>query len=156
MSEPTAGGSGTALTVTGVCCIVAGGLVAAVTGPLGLEHGSWLAAYLVLVGGVAQYAMGRAPLHLTGSGGDGHLGWATVASWNLGNVAVMAGTLVRSPPLVDVGALALVIGLVLALRSARGPVVAGRRVLHLAYRGLLVILLISIPIGILLAHVRNG
>jgi hypothetical protein len=34
--------------------IVAGGLVAAVNGAAAFAHGSWLAAYLVLVGGVAQ------------------------------------------------------------------------------------------------------
>ena len=34
--------------------IVAGGLVAAVDGAAPFAHGSWLAAYLVLVGGVAQ------------------------------------------------------------------------------------------------------
>ena len=45
-------------------CVVAGGLVAAVTGPLRLEHGSWAAAYLVLVGGVAQGALGIAQYFL--------------------------------------------------------------------------------------------
>lgn len=40
--------------------IISGGLVAAVTGPLGLEHGSWSAAYQVLVGGVVQAGLGAA------------------------------------------------------------------------------------------------
>ena len=53
-------GSGTMLTATGICSVALGGLVAAVAQPLDLAHGSWLAAYLVLVGGVAQGAMGQA------------------------------------------------------------------------------------------------
>ncbi|MCE5292393.1 MAG: hypothetical protein LLG14_24605, partial [Nocardiaceae bacterium] len=53
-----------ALVVLGMSQVILGGLVAAVTRPLALTHGSWLAAYLVLVGGVAQYTMGRvAALH---------------------------------------------------------------------------------------------
>ena len=42
----------------GSSCVVVGGLVAAATGPTGFEDGSWVAAYLVLVGGVAQIALG--------------------------------------------------------------------------------------------------
>jgi len=40
------------MTVGGAGCVIVGGLVAAVTGPSGLEQGSWLAAYSVLVCGV--------------------------------------------------------------------------------------------------------
>ena len=53
-------GSALGLLVAGAASIVLGGLVAAVTGPLELEHGSWAAAYLVLVSGVAQWVMGEA------------------------------------------------------------------------------------------------
>lgn len=42
----------------GSACVVAGGLVAAVTGPTDFDHRSWLSVYLVLVGGVAQIALG--------------------------------------------------------------------------------------------------
>ena len=38
----------------GSLCTIAGGLVAAVTRPTGFVLGSWTAAFLVLVGGVAQ------------------------------------------------------------------------------------------------------
>lgn len=43
---------------TGGTLVVAGGLVAAVNSAAPFAHGSWLAAYLVLVGGVAQIALG--------------------------------------------------------------------------------------------------
>ena len=42
-----------AFVVLGAVAIVAGGLIAAVTRPSGFAEGPWLAAYLVLVGGVA-------------------------------------------------------------------------------------------------------
>ena len=45
--------------LVGSVCIVAGGLVAAVSRPSGFELGSWLAAYLVLVGGVAEHRARR-------------------------------------------------------------------------------------------------
>ncbi|HRW41812.1 MAG TPA: hypothetical protein P5193_09740, partial [Microthrixaceae bacterium] len=44
--------------VVGAVAVVAGGAVAAVTRPTGFELGPWLAAFLVLVGGVAQIALG--------------------------------------------------------------------------------------------------
>ena len=38
--------------------VITGGLVAAVTSPLGLGHGSWSAAFQVLVDGVLQAGLG--------------------------------------------------------------------------------------------------
>lgn len=147
---------GRVLTVVGACCIVVGGLVAAGTGPLALTHGSWLAAYLVLVGGVAQYTMGRAPQHLTGRSWSRPLGWSVVGCWNAGNLGVVGGTLTQTPWLVDVGAAPLVVALVMALRSANEPATDGRRLHRWAYLGLLTLLLVCIPIGMMLAHIRAG
>src|SRR5699024_5863020 len=45
----------------GLVWVLTGGLTAAVTGPLGLEHGSWSAAFQVLVRGVLQGVLGIAP-----------------------------------------------------------------------------------------------
>ena len=44
--------------------IVAGGVVAAVTGPTDWDHGSWVAAFLVLVAGVAQLGVGAGQAQL--------------------------------------------------------------------------------------------
>lgn len=148
----------TALTTLGSCCVVLGGLVAAVTEPLSLPHGSWAAAYLVLVGGVAQYAMGhdrrqpaRRPAHRSG--------WLQLGMWNAGNALVIGGTLTGTPPLVDAGSILLVIGLVIAFRITTGTTATardGRRNLStLAYRIVLLVLTISIPIGIVLSHLRH-
>ncbi len=62
---PGVGDPARLLVVVGTCCVVLGGFVAAVTGPLTLADGSWLAAYLVLVGGLAQCALGQVPSWLT-------------------------------------------------------------------------------------------
>ena len=106
------------LTAIGVCSVVLGGLVAAVTGPWDLAHGSWLAAYLVLVGGVTQCAMGLARMRrpevmqLRGS-------WTQIGCWNVGNAVVIGGTLAGEPLAVDFGSALLVIALAIAFRAAR-------------------------------------
>jgi hypothetical protein len=125
--------------------------VAAVTSPLDLAHGSWLAAYLVLVGGVGQVAMGVARLLRPGPADAARLGWSQVAAWNLGNALVIVGTLITLPWLVDVGGLGCVVALALALlhaRRLRGTVRTW------GYRAVLAVLLVSVPVGLVLAHVR--
>lgn len=141
--------SARALTALGALGVVAGGLVAAVTGPMGWAKGSWAAAYLVLVVGVAQYVMGR---FRAVDDGDDRAGWVQLAGWNLGSALVIGGTLVTTPLLVDGGSVLLVVALVLALRArvARVPSAAA-----LAYRALLLVLAISIPVGMVLSHLRS-
>lgn len=148
-----------ALAIIGVGCVVFGGLVAAATGPLRLEQGSWVAAYLVLVGGVAQVAMGLAPAWLTQRPTSPTISWSTLASWDLGSALVIAGTLADLPLVVDGGSVLLVIGLATALYAVRrdaqhsGALDAGW-LLDVAYRALLFVLLVSIPIGVVFAHLR--
>ena len=83
-------------------------------------------------------------------------GPATVA-----NAAVVAGTLSTAPYLVDVGGAVLVVQLVIVLRSALsgGSANAIARIRGAA-RWLLVaaliVLIISIPVGLELAHLRAG
>ena len=83
--------------------------------------------------------------------------WAQVATWNVGNAAVLAATLLGWPPLVALGAALLVVALVLALRAAPARAAAGRLALlgSWVYRALLLVLAISIPVGILLSHLRH-
>ena len=102
-------------------CIVAGGLVAAVTGPLHLEHGSWAAAYLVLVGGVAQGALGTSQYFMAP---QGFTGWKVVAelvAWNAASGLVIGGTLIANPWVVDAGGVLLVAALALMFETVRGP-----------------------------------
>jgi hypothetical protein len=138
--------------VTGSGCVVLGGLVAAVTGPLELAKGSWLAAYFVLVCGVAQVAFGTVQVRLAGPSIPPARAWAQLTCWNLGNAAVIWGTLTGVPVIVDAGGALLVIGLGIAFLVSRpaGPRLAGR-----VYRCVLVVLLLSVPIGLALAHLRH-
>lgn len=141
------------LTVLGAACVVAGGLVAAVTAPLDLAHGSWAAAYLVLVGGVTQYVMGR----MRSSYDPGRVawrGWAQVVGWNGGNALVVGGTWTEAPLLVDLGSLLLAGALLTALYDDRGT--RSPRVLRWGFRLLLLVMALSIPIGIVLSHLRHG
>ncbi|WP_457950353.1 hypothetical protein ACTAQI_07090 [Pseudarthrobacter sp. alpha12b] len=143
----------TAFGAVALLCIVAGGLVAAVTSPLRLEHGSWAAAYLVLVGGVAQGALGVSQYFLAPRR---IMGWKVVAelvAWNSASAAVIGGTLAANPWVVDAGGGLLVVSLALMLATVRGPDSRSGWALR-GYRALVVVIGISIPIGLVLAHLR--
>ncbi|MGO4692484.1 hypothetical protein [Glaciibacter sp. 2TAF33] len=139
--------------IFGTASVVVGGLVAAATGPLQLVHGSWAAAYLVLVNGVGQVALGTAQTALAPHPHSPAVLTTQLAAWNAGGAAVIGGTLVRVPQIVDAGGLLLVIALALMIRTVRGRT-AGPRWALWTYRLLLIIVLVSIPIGLVLAHVR--
>ncbi|MDN5764856.1 MAG: hypothetical protein L0H96_08380 [Humibacillus sp.] len=148
--------------VVGTLCVIAGGLVAAVTGPLALTHGSWAAAYLVLVAGVAQIALAAGQGLLAGQARHPvgrRLLLVEFAAWNLGNAAVIAGTLWSATWLVNLGGGLLVVALgalLVATRSGpgRAETARERRVALLTVRALVALLLVSIPVGLWLAHVR--
>lgn len=138
----------------GSAFVVLGGLVAAVSTPLGFVSGPWLAAYLVLVCGVAQCLFGImrryvAPSPMTASGFAVEL-----ACWNAGNAAVVVGDLVRIPFIVGIGGALLVVVLVLQLVHLR-HVVPGLRWAAWLYGIVVVMLLVSIPIGIVLAALQG-
>jgi hypothetical protein len=150
------------LTAIGVFSVVLGGLVAAVTGPLDLVHGSWLAAYLVLVGGVTQCAMGQARFRRPDAMGP-RGSWAQIGCWNLGNAVVIGTTLAGEPLAVDLGSALLVIALAIAFRAARpgagtaAPATGGwSPLVGLAYRALLLVLALSIPVGMALSQSRHS
>lgn len=143
------------MVAVGVGAVVAGGLVAAVTSPLNLKSGSWLAAYLVLVVGVAQVAMGLARTY-RGDSARGQ-GWVQLGLWNTGNVAVMTGTLISHPWLVTAGSVLLLPAVGVALAALRWRDRTDPRPWWLTVYGLLlVVLAVSIPIGIVLSYLRHG
>lgn len=126
--------------------IVVGGLVAAVNSAAPFAHGSWLAAYLVLVGGVAQALLG--------------IGRAALASaqavvtrrrelglWHIGTVLVALGVLLDGPAIVALGSAALLV----ALTSFAAAAVGEPRRWRLAYHGLILALAISVLVGCALA-----
>lgn len=96
----------------GATAVVLGGLLAAVTGPLAIARGSWAAAYLVLVIGVAQIAfgVGRTWLSVEPTRSSNRR-WVELATWNIGSLAVLVGSLLGEMWLVATGALTLLVSL---------------------------------------------
>lgn len=143
--------------VMGIIGIVGGGIAAAVTGPTGWDHGSWFAAFLVLVVGVAQFGLGIGQAALAPTIPTRSVIIGEYLAWNLGSAAVIAGTFLASPVVVTGGSLVFLGALALAAVAVRGHSgLEGRtRLFLVAFRVLLVLLLVSTPIGIVLSWVRN-
>ena len=143
-------------TVVGVVCVVAGGLVAALTAPRPTEHGTWAAAYLVLVAGVSQVGLAVGQSLLAARGLPVRTCRAELVTWNGGNAAVLTGTLVGTTWLLDMGGALLVVTLALVVSAVHGrPIREGGRRQVLARRAfqfLVLVLLVSIPIGLWLAR----
>ncbi|MGB3410611.1 MAG: hypothetical protein WBA45_05390 [Microthrixaceae bacterium] len=142
--------------VIGSACVVAGGLVAAVTGPLDLGDGSWLAAYLVLVGGVAQIGLGIGQSALALVAPEPNLVRREVLTWNLGNLGVVVGSLLGSALVTSVGGLILAVALWSFLTGVRLIRGSAPGALLVIYRGLATFVLLSIPVGLAMSWVRNA
>ena len=111
-----------------------------------------------LVAGVAQIALGFGQGLLAERIPSPRLVAAEFGCWNVGNAAVIVGTLTGITPLVDVGGVALVTALTLFVRGVRSPRVGDAKParswpLH-AFRALIVVLVVSIPVGLVLAQLR--
>jgi len=139
--------------VAGTSAIVAGGVVAAITGPTGWDDGSWVAAFAVLVTGVGQIGLGAGQLLLAGPRVSGRQIVGEVAAINGGSCLVIIGTLTSTPVVVTLGGLVLVAGLVVFAVAARGGLTT-RHWVRSAYLGLLAVLVFSTPIGLVLAWLR--
>lgn len=133
--------------------VITGGLTAAVTGPLDLEHGSWSAAFQVLVGGVLLGVLGIAQYGLAARAPGRAVLLAELLAWNLGGLAVIGGTVLGAPLLVDAGGALLVVTMVLMLRAV-GLRAQGPTWLLWVFRAALVLTAVSILVGLVLAHLR--
>lgn len=140
--------------LVGIAAIVAGGVVAAVTRPLDFELGSWVSAFLVLVGGVAQVALGGGQAWMLDGRTPERTVTAQLATWNLGSALTIVGTLVSAPVVTTVGGVAVAASLVLFFTATR-EASSGPAWLRVLYRGLVAAVLISIPIGLVLAFTRH-
>ncbi|MEO7423468.1 MAG: hypothetical protein ABIU87_13905 [Ornithinibacter sp.] len=135
----------------GVACVAIGGILSAVNSVDPTEHGSWAAAYLVLVMGLGQIALALGQALLSSTPTSRPVLLTEVVSWNLGGALVLIGTLVGPALLVNVGGILLVVTLALVVTSVRtpGPGPRWHRILFLA---LVLVLLVSIPIGLVLSR----
>lgn len=140
----------TPFVLVGSLCVVAGGMVAAVTARAPTEHSSWTAAYLVLVAGVAQVGLGGGMASVPGCLPSARMVGVQLAMWNGGNTAVVAGTLADCVWLIDVGGVLLVATLVLSALVTRNA--SFRNWWWISFRVFQAVLLVSVPIGLMLAR----
>lgn len=130
--------------------IVAGGLVAAVNSAAPFAHGSWLAAYLVLVGGVSQVVLGLGRLALPMPAPSARLALVQFILWNVGSLAVPAGVLTGVTGLVLLGSVILLVALACFAVGARAwP--RGARARVIAYHAVILALAVSVIVGSALA-----
>ena len=141
------------LFAAGSVSIIAGGLAAAVTGPIEWNHGSWVAAFLVLVTGAGQIGLGAGQARLAPVAPSVGFTAVECALWNGGCLTVISGTLLSNPPAVSIGSGLLVAALGMSTFGVRGT--GGQPLLLVLYRGLLIVLLASIPIGTALAWTKH-
>ncbi|WP_146135373.1 hypothetical protein [Antricoccus suffuscus] len=139
--------------VVGVLGVLAGGLLSAATASAPTRHIAWAVAYLVLVVGVAQLCLGAGQALLAERPPRWSVTIAELVLFNLGNAGVLIGTVLEMPWLVDVGGIALIVALVYFMLGARGS--AGLKLLRYCYWFVVVVLLVSIPTGLVLARVLN-
>lgn len=134
--------------LVGSACIVAGGLVSAATAPQASEQSAWAAAYLVLVAGVVQVALGAGQALLAPRSVSPALLVAELVTWNVGNAGVLGGTLLHLAAVVDLGGALLVCCLGMVVFAVRRPGKVGWPLW--VFRALVVVVLVSIPIGLVL------
>jgi hypothetical protein len=135
--------------------IVAGGLVGAVNSAAPFAHGSWVAAYLVLVGGVAQLLLGVGCLGLPVPRLSARLRGAQLGLWNVGNAIVVGGVLLDAVGAVVVGSVMLE-GALGAFAVGGGPIRRDGRGRVILYRIVILGLAGSVVIGAAMAHASPG
>jgi hypothetical protein len=131
--------------------IVGGGVLAAAMAHAPSRKLLWTVAYLVLVVGATQTALGAGQALLTTRAATAPARVAEWALFNLGSAGVIGGTLCASRPVLWLGTLLFAASLALFLWATRG-VRGGWPII--AYRTLLVLLGGSAVVGLVLAMVR--
>ena len=137
---------------SGALSVVTGGIVAAaIAAPTPTRHGVWAVAYLILVVGVCQIALGAGQALLAAAPPPPRAVGATAVVFNLANLGVLAGVLTDRVAVLNAGSVLLLVALVLFLIGVHR---SDRRgwVLHL-YRWVVTVLVISIPIGLVITTV---
>lgn len=141
-----------AFVILGGACVIGGGLLSAASAPASSYHSSWAAAYLVLVAGVAQVVLGLGQAAVVRAQVSRRILALELVSWNLGNAAVLTGTLLAVPVALYLGTALLITTLVLILvvtrRSPAGLALTATRVI-------VTMLLISMPVGIVLQALKH-
>ncbi len=146
------------LKAAALASLVAAAVAIAVLVSEPFAHGTWLVAYLLLVGFFAQLLLGRGRAALLSAGGLAEpprgVRLAQALLWNLGVVAVPVGVLGETRLAVVIGSVSLIAALASLWKSVH-PVltaaVARRDRLGWGYAGLLVVMAASVFAGTALA-----
>jgi hypothetical protein len=134
-------------TALGVAAIVAGGIVAARTAAHPVPVLVWMVAYLVLVAGVAQYTLGVGQARLASRIPSPLFIALEWLAFNLGNAAVIAGTLIGATWWVIGGSILFALAV---LAFAWGTAASPRRIFWLAaYLALIALLVASAIVGVI-------
>lgn len=141
--------------VAGVVSVFAGGIVAAaIAAPTPTRHGVWAVAYLVLVLGICQLALGAGQALMAETAPDNRYSLATAAVFNIANLGVLAGVLTDRIVVLNAGSVLLFVALGMFLYGVRRSDRRGWP-LHV-YRLVVAVLAASIPIGLFLTTVGSG
>lgn len=132
--------------------IAIGGFLAAATAHSPTEHGTWSVAYLVLVAGVCQLAIGLGYAWLPPHPQPSRRALCLAVAFNAANLAVIVGTVTGQTWILVIGAAVLALTLLMMLTATRG---AEPGPLPRLYRLLIVLLAVSIPIGLTLQTLKN-
>lgn len=144
----------TPFAVAGAASVVAGGLVAAaIAAPAPTRHGVWAVAYLVLVLGVSQIALGAGHALLPETPPEARRAVVIAAVFNVANVGVLAGVITGQRIVLGAGCALLVVALGLLLYAVRHG--AGRGWALSGYRLIVAVLAVSVPIGLFLSTVGS-
>lgn len=134
----------------GAASIVFAGLFSAATARTASYHSAWFVAYLVLIVGLAQMALGIGQWWLASKPLAIGTMVAELVLFNLGNAGVIVGTLFAAPLVVDVGSALFIIALALFAWNVWVPRRRGAALW--VYRVLIVVLLVSVAVGLYFAH----
>lgn len=132
--------------------IVGGGIVAAAVAHAPSQPLVWMVAYLVLVVGAAQAALGIAQAWLSVALPSPRTRTTQLLLFNAGNVGVSVGTLCVSWPVVLAGTVLFDAALAMFLYSARS--LRGGWPTHV-YRLLLILLFAGATVGLVLSALRH-
>ncbi|WP_409434714.1 hypothetical protein [Mycobacterium sp. SMC-14] len=132
--------------VAGATAIVLGGAIAAaIAAPAPTRHGVWAVAYLVLVLGAGQLAIGACQALLPAISPSPREATLSAAAFNLSGAAIVLGVVTDHVAVFYAGSALLFAVLVWLLYRVRRSTRRGWALL--AYRFLLAALVVSIPIG---------
>lgn len=145
----------TPFVIIGGISVVLGGALSAATALSPSYTASWAVAYIVLVAGVAQLVLGIGQARLATKQPSGRVIAIEAVTFNLAHVGVVLGTVLAVTPVVFIGAALLVIALILFVWGVRGGRTDSRAMLY-GFRIIVVILIVTAPVGLVIAAVRGA